>query len=52
MPPDDPTSIPCSRVADLVAYILAQNHFPAGRTALTDDAERLSDLKITRNRLR
>ena len=50
MPPDDPKSIPRSQVADIVAYLLAQNHFPSGATALTDDGARLNDIRIVRNR--
>lgn len=46
MPPDTPNTIPPSRVADLVALVLSRNHFPAGASALTPDAERLKDIKI------
>jgi mono/diheme cytochrome c family protein len=46
MPPDNPKSIPRAQVANIVAYLLAQNHFPAGAAPLTDDMDRLSDIKF------
>lgn len=49
MPPDTPNTIPPSQVADLVALVLARNHFPAGAAALTADAARLKDIKIVRS---
>ena len=50
MPPETPNSISPSQVADLVALVLARNHFPAGTTALTADPARLKDIKIARSR--
>ena len=50
MPPDTPNTIPPSQVADLVALVLAHNHFPAGATPLTADAARLKDIKMVRSR--
>jgi mono/diheme cytochrome c family protein len=50
MPPDNPKSIPRSQVADVVAFVLAQNHFPSGRTALTEDGDRLNDIKIVQKK--
>ena len=50
MPPDNPKSIPTRDVADLVAYLLAQNQFPAGAKLLTDSLDRLKDIKITTSR--
>jgi len=50
MPPDTPNSISPSQVADLVALVLARNHFPAGAAPLTADADRLKDIKIVRSR--
>ncbi|HEY2164770.1 MAG TPA: cytochrome c [Gemmatimonadaceae bacterium] len=47
MPPDNPKSIATRDVADLVAYLLAQNQFPAGAKVLTDSLEQLKDIKIT-----
>lgn len=46
MPPDNPSSIPRGQVADILAYMLARNHFPSGRTVLTDDIARLRDVKF------
>lgn len=50
MPPDTPNTIPPSQVADLVALVLARNHFPAGATPLTAEAARLKDIKIVRSK--
>ena len=50
MPPDTPNTIPPSQVADLVALVLARNHFPAGAAPLTADAARLQDIKIVRSK--
>lgn len=50
MPPDTPNSISASQVADLVALVLARNHFPAGATPLTADPDRLKDIRIARSR--
>lgn len=46
MPPESPKTIPPDQVTDMLAYLLAQNHFPAGRTALTADVDRLKDVKV------
>jgi mono/diheme cytochrome c family protein len=50
MPPDNPKSIATRDVADLVAYLLAQNQFPAGAKVLTDSLDLLKDIKITTSR--
>ncbi len=50
MPPDNPKSIATRDVADLVAYLLAQNQFPAGVKVLTDSLGQLKDIKITTSR--
>jgi mono/diheme cytochrome c family protein len=50
MPPDNPKSIATRDVADLVAYLLAQNQFPAGAKVLTDSLDQLKDVKITTSR--
>jgi cytochrome c5 len=50
MPPENPKSLSRSQVADLVAYLLAQNHFPAGHAALSDDSGRLNDIKIVQKK--
>jgi S-disulfanyl-L-cysteine oxidoreductase SoxD len=46
MPPDTPKTIPPDQVADMLAYILSQNHFPSGKSPLSADAERLKDIKF------
>lgn len=46
MPPDNPKSIPRAQVADIVAYLLAQNKFPAGAKPLTESPDQLKDIKI------
>lgn len=50
MPPDDPNTIPRKQVVDMLAYMLAQNHFPSGRTALTDDATLLKEIKFLQSK--
>jgi len=50
MPPDNPKSIATRDVADLVAYLLAQNQFPAGVRTLTDSVDQLKDIKIVTTR--
>ncbi len=50
MPPDNPKSIPTRDVADLLAFILAENQFPAGAKTLTDSVDQLKDIKITSSR--
>ncbi len=46
MPPTDPKSIPRPLVADVMAYMLSRNHFPAGSAPLTDDIERLHQIRF------
>ena len=50
MPPDNPKTIPRSQITDILAYVLALNHFPSGRATLSDDAERLKDIKFLQSR--
>jgi mono/diheme cytochrome c family protein len=50
MPPDNPKSIPRDQVADVLAFVLAKNHFPAGATPLTDDPARLKDIKVLKRK--
>lgn len=50
MPSDNPKSLSRSQVSDLVAYLLARNHFPSGATALGSEADRLNDVKIVKRR--
>lgn len=45
MPPDNPKTIARSDVIDIVAYLLAQNQFPAGSRALVADADSLKNVK-------
>lgn len=46
MPPEKPKSIAGGDAADLVAFVLAQNQFPAGARVLTDSLDLLRDIKI------
>ncbi len=50
MPPDNPKSIPRSTVTTILAYLLAQNHFPSGKRLLVDDPDSLRDIKILTNK--
>jgi cytochrome c len=47
MPLDHPKTLPAKDVADVIAYLLAQNQMPAGPVALSEDPSRLKGLKIT-----
>jgi mono/diheme cytochrome c family protein len=49
MPPDTPNTILPPQVVDLIALVLARNHFPAGAAPLTAEPERLKDIKIVRS---
>ena len=49
MPPDKPKSVAPADIADVMAFVLAQNHFPSGTAALTPDSTRLRDVKIAQN---
>jgi mono/diheme cytochrome c family protein len=46
MPSDNPKSIPPKDVADITAYLLAQNKFPAGSSALTENVEPMKGIRI------
>jgi Cytochrome c, mono- and diheme variants len=50
MPPDNPKTIPRSQITDIVAYVLAQNHFPSGKLALIDDVTTLKDIKFLQSK--
>ena len=50
MPPETPETIPPDQVTGMLAYLLAQNHFPPGKTALTADVDRLKDIKVVASR--
>jgi cytochrome c len=47
MPLDNPKSLPLKDVADITAYLLAQNQMPAGSAPLSADATQLKGLKIS-----
>ena len=47
MPADNPGSLQRPQVADLVAFILNFNKYPAGQTELATDSEVLKGIKIT-----
>jgi mono/diheme cytochrome c family protein len=49
MPPDTPSSIPRGQVADILAYILAQNRFPAGAQPLSENMDQLKDITLLKS---
>lgn len=46
MPSDDPGSLSTRQCADIVAYILSGNEFPAGQKELENNAAALNDILI------
>lgn len=46
MPANEPGSLTAPQAADLVAYILKLNHFPAGQTPLPTEAAALGAIKL------
>ena len=50
MPSDKPKSMPRKDYADVLAYILSQNQFPAGSMVLPDSSELLREIKIVATR--
>jgi mono/diheme cytochrome c family protein len=46
MPQDDPTRLSRQQDADVLAYILSLNRFPAGKTELSVQSEVLKQIKI------
>ncbi len=46
MPSDKPKSLPRKDYADILAYMLSQNQFPAGSMVLPDSTELLRDIKM------
>ena len=46
MPQDDPTRLTRQQDADVLAYILNLNRFPAGKTELSTQSEVLKQIKI------
>jgi mono/diheme cytochrome c family protein len=47
MPANEPGTLTAPQSADLVAYILKLNHFPAGQTALPTETAALGALKLS-----
>lgn len=50
MPPDSPKTIPRELVPDVMAFILKNNGFPAGKNPLPDDLEKLKTIKFEKNK--
>jgi mono/diheme cytochrome c family protein len=50
MPPEKPKSISGPQLADVVAYLLAQNQFPAGTKTLSDSADAQKAIKIVQSK--
>jgi quinoprotein glucose dehydrogenase len=46
MPQDNPSRLTRQQVADIVAYLLSANRFPAGKTELPSASEQLRGIKI------
>lgn len=46
MPSDNPQTIAQKDIADIMAYLLAQNHFPSGTVALTESLDQLKTIKL------
>jgi len=46
MPQDNPNRLSRQQAADIVAYVLSLNRFPAGKTELPVAAEQLREIKI------
>jgi len=50
MPPERPGSVPAQSYADIIAFILQKNAFPAGERELDANSETLAQLLITTTR--
>lgn len=50
MPSDDPGNLSTRQYADIVAYILSVNEFPAGQKELEHEAAPLNDIRIEAKR--
>jgi quinoprotein glucose dehydrogenase len=50
MPSDDPGNLSTRQYADLIAYILGANEFPAGEQDLGRDVAALNDIRIEEKR--
>jgi mono/diheme cytochrome c family protein len=46
MPSDQPGTLTAQQTADLIAYLLKANQFPAGKAELPADADRLKNIAI------
>lgn len=46
MPSDNPKTLAAKDVSDVIAFILSQNQFPAGSTALSEVPDSLKTIKI------
>jgi mono/diheme cytochrome c family protein len=49
MPPDNPKSIPRGQIADILAYVLSQNKFPAGNQPLSESTDQLKEITLLKN---
>ena len=49
MPKDGPGTLSKSDYADVIAYVFSKNNFPAGRTELDRDPERLRGIRIEKS---
>jgi mono/diheme cytochrome c family protein len=49
MPPENPKSIPRGQIADILAYVLSQNKFPAGKDPLGDSADQLKEITLLKS---
>jgi mono/diheme cytochrome c family protein len=47
MPPKDPKSLTAKQYADILAFLLSANEFPAGPAPLTPDRSVLAEITIT-----
>jgi S-disulfanyl-L-cysteine oxidoreductase SoxD len=50
MPSENPKSLSRPQVTQLVAYLLARNHFPAGQKLLPTDRDSLADIKLVQTK--
>ena len=48
MPLDSPGSLPRAAYVDIIAYLLRENHLPAGKEELSRDQDALKSLIITK----
>jgi mono/diheme cytochrome c family protein len=50
MPPNNPNAVSAKEKADIVAYVLKENAFPAGKTELPSELEALKAIKFEANK--